>query len=533
MSKTGTAFVVLTLVAAACGGRKESVATRSAQEVHEPTAPSAQVVPPTSPPAVEPAATPIAHRPEGPRAIGRCDEDERGTKPARFTLAHLNDLQARYSDRLAGKSRYAYIAGYLRQLRAEVPDTIVLDAGDDYEKGAVAELRSNGETTRRMIQALPIDVRTIGNHDFAYGEEAVLEDVRKSAHPVLAANVRHARLGDEEQPFKAFARIDVGCVRVGVIGLVTQNYGADDQPTKEPFAGVFEHSDKYAAILEREVKAHRGEVDVLIALTHLGYWEDTLLATSPAARGVDLVVGAHTEDLLRQPMPATRADGSRTWVVQAGHYGRAIGRADVVFDPRTRHLAIEKYRIVDVDASLPAADDVDALATELEAKAAPDAHGVVATVGRELRPGHDLAELVHRAAVAQWGADATIVGRDAFWAPLPKGPITLQRMYDSVMVQRQPTGTPGFTSMYLVEVGGDELRALSMRMRSPLHEMFAPSRIDPKKTYRLAIEKRALAYPRVVFGTDPKLSDATFAGELIDVLEAHARARTAAGATLD
>ena len=65
----------------------------------------------------------------------------------------------------------------------------MLDAGDDYEKGAVAELRSGGETTRRMVQALPIDVRTIGNHDFAYGEEAVLRDVSLSAHPVLAANV--------------------------------------------------------------------------------------------------------------------------------------------------------------------------------------------------------------------------------------------------------------------------------------------------------------------------------------------------------
>ena len=45
-----------------------------------------------------------------------------------------------------------------------------------------------------MVQALPIDVRTIGNHDFAYGEVAVLRDVRLSQHPVLAANVRHSGL---------------------------------------------------------------------------------------------------------------------------------------------------------------------------------------------------------------------------------------------------------------------------------------------------------------------------------------------------
>lgn len=529
MSRVGTISLGLLVLIAACGGgRKDATLTRTASEAVQPE--ETPKTPSTvEPPAAEPEPAPVM-RNAGVKTLGTCDAKG---GPMRFTLAHFNDLQARYSDRIAGKSRYAYIAGYLQKLRADVPETIVLDAGDDYEKGSVAELRSNGETTRQMVQSLPIDVRTIGNHDFAYGEEAVLKDVRESAHPVLAANVVHPGFGGDMQPFRSFVRIDVGCVKVGVIGLVTQNYDADDRPTKKPFAGMFEHSDKYAAILEREVKAHRGEVDVLIALTHLGYWEDTVLATSPGAKGLDLVVGAHTEDLLRQPMMAPRADGSRAWVMQAGHYGRAIGRAEITVDPKTKRVAIEKYRIVDVDASLPVAEEVDALATRLEREAAPDAHAVVATLHKDVRPGRELAELVHRAAVAQWGADASIVGRDAFWAPIPKGPVTLQRMYDSVMTQRQPTGTPGFTSMYMVQVSGAELHALGTRMRSPLHEMFLPAKIDPKKTYKVAIEKRAMTYPRAVFGADPKLPEGTFAGELIDVLEGYARARTNSGATLD
>lgn len=532
--------VVVALVAACSSGRKDAGVTRTAGEV-EP-APSRGDAPKT-PSTVEPpaAATGSADTPtprSGITTLGRCDEAGNATgadarKPLRFTIAHVNDLQARYSDRLGGKSRYAYIAGYLQKLRSEIPETLVLDAGDDYEKGAIAELRSNGESTRKMIQALPIDVRTIGNHDFAYGEQAVLKDVRASAHPVLAANVRHLGLADDAQPFRSFVRIDVGCVKVGVVGLVTQNYDADDRPTKKPFAGVFEQSDKYTAILERELKAHRAEVDVMIALTHLGYWEDTLLATNASAKGLDLVVGAHTEDVLRQPMAAQRADGSRAWVMQAGHYGRTIGRADVVFDPKTKKVTIERYRIVDVDTTLPVADEVDALATRLERELAPDAHEVVATLHKEVRQGRELAELVHRAAVAQWGVDASIVGRDAFWAPLPKGPITLQRIYDSVMAQRQPTGTPGFTSLYTLEVSGAELRALATKMRSPLHDLFLPPAIDPKKTYKLAIEKRAMAFPRAVFGVDPKLPEGTFAGELIDVLEGYARTRTKTSATLD
>jgi hypothetical protein len=46
--------------------------------------------------------------PSGPRHIGTCDGDP---DVARFTIAHLNDMQARYGELLAGRSRYAYVAG--------------------------------------------------------------------------------------------------------------------------------------------------------------------------------------------------------------------------------------------------------------------------------------------------------------------------------------------------------------------------------------------------------------------------------------
>lgn len=476
--------------------------------------------------------------PETPRTrtIGRCDPAAKAAGKARITVAHFNDLQARYSDRLGGKSRYAYIAGYLEKLARDVPETIVLDAGDDYEKGAVAEVRSGGETTRRMIQALPIDVRTLGNHDFAYGEAAVLRDVGLSAHPVLAANVTVASLGDHEQPLGRFARLDVGCVRVGVIGLVTQNYDADDRPTNKPFDVVFEHSTAYAKVLAREVAAHRDEVDVLVALTHLGIWEDTALAMSAAAKGLDLVIGGHTEDLLERPLPATRADGSRTWIMQAGHYGRTLGRADLVVDLETRRVSFDRYEIVKVDASLPVSEEVAALADRLEREAAPDAQAAIATTRREIRAGHEMLALVGRAASAEWGADALLLGRDAFWTGLPEGQVSLQRIYDAVLAQRQPTGTSGFTSLYVVDVSGAELGALRARMQSPLHELLAPAKLDPQRTYKLAVEKRALAFPRLVFGVDPKLprvDDAKLGGELIDVLEAYARSRASRDESLD
>lgn len=472
-----------------------------------------------------------APAPDAPRILGSCDEASLARGKARITIAHFNDLQARYHERLGGKSRYAYIAGYLRKLKAENPATLVLDAGDDYEKGSVAELRSMGETTRRMVQALPIDARTIGNHDFAYGEESVLRDVKLSAHPVLAANVLHARLPPEQQPFRPFVKFQVGCVKVGVIGLVTQSYGADDQQTKEPYLGVFRHDDHYAQVLAREVAAHRDEVDVLVALTHLGFYEDSLMATR-VGRGVDLVLGAHTEDLLKEPLPINHHGGGRTWILQAGHFGETLGRADLVVDLKERSVAFERYKIVDVDASLPAADDVAELAARLE----EDTLGAKKPIGVLKAPigrGKEMADFVERVMKAQ-GADAVVLGRDLFWDSLPAGPLTLQRLYDAVLVQRQPAGTSGFSSLWSVEVKGSELAMLRDRFRPGWSYQGAfPTRIEPHKKYRLVVDKRALVFPRVAFAEGTKLPKGQPMGELVDVLEAWARARTERGEPID
>ncbi|MCL2724341.1 MAG: metallophosphoesterase [Polyangiaceae bacterium] len=461
------------------------------------------------------------------RTIGTCDESAR-PEVARVTIAHFNDLQARYSDRVAGKSRYALLAGYLRQLKKDNPETLVLDAGDDYEKGSIAELRSEGETTRQMIQALPIDVRTIGNHDFAYGADAVLRDVRMSRHPVLAANVQHIGLSEDEQPFLPFVRVDVGCVKVGIVGLVTKNYGADDRPTSAPFDGVFAQDDRYARVLERQVKAHGDEVDLLIALTHLGYADDNALAMSPAARGVDFVIGGHSEQLFREPLLATRPDGTRTWVLQAGHYGENVGRADLALDLKDKKVKIERYRVINVNASLPSADDVDDLAKRLEDDAAKDAHEIIATTQAEITAGASMVQLVARAAKETLHVDALVIGKDHFRRGLPKGAVTLQRMYEAVPVQKQPAGTEGFSSLWIVEMPGEELSVLRARpgAASYAFNLFIPTSIDPNARYRVALDKRALMFPRLAFGKNTTFPTATFGGELIDVLESYARAHT-------
>jgi 5'-nucleotidase/UDP-sugar diphosphatase len=482
-------------------------------------------------------ADPASASVSAPRRIGHCNDEELTSPIARFSIVHMNDLQARYSERIRGKSRYAYLAGAITDARHKNPNTLVLDAGDDYEKGSLADLRSMGEATRQMIAALGIDVRTIGNHDFSYGESAVLRDVTRSPHPVLSANIKKKASRDTRQgetgdsPFLPYVQVDVGCVKVGIVGLTTQNYGADDQPTREPYCGVWQQDPHYTEILSRQVRAHRSEVDVMIALTHLGLFEDAALAQN--VPGVDLVIGAHTEDLVREPRRALRQDGSVGLVMQAGHYGETLGMADIVVNKRERSVGVERYRIVDVNADVPADEAVAALVDTLERKYTPGLHATLATNTVEVKPGKEMADLLWDAVQHEWGADALLVGKDAFWTGLPQGALTLSRLYDSVLVQREPTGTSGFTSLQIVSINGQDLLALrGAYTYGPLYELYVAGEIQPDRTYRLVVDKRVQAFPELVFRDAMKLPKARFGGEIIDVLEGYARSRSRRGLPL-
>jgi sulfur-oxidizing protein SoxB len=302
--------------------------------------------------------------------------------------------------------------------------------------------------------------------------------------------------------------------------------------------GTFEVDARVVRVAGDVVKQHRGEVDVMIALTHLGKGADTYLAREVG--GIDVVVGGHTEDAIHKPLRVTRADGSSAFVLQAGHYGEWVGRADFVVGLREPKVDIDRYRLLPVDGGAPVDEAVEKLVTEVEASTVPDLLEPIAEV-REERDARELVTLLAHAAASELEADAVLVGKDAFWGKLPAGPITLQQLYDRVLTQKQPPGTAGFTSLWLVDVSGDQLarieRSVARGSRYVVESAGAPA---SKRTMRLAVEKRILEHPKLA--TRPAVrfpaagegsGGARFGGELIDVLERYARAQTAKGAPLD
>src|SRR6185312_4397974 len=102
-----------------------------------------------------------------------------------LTFVHVNDLHANYQLDANGVSPYAVLRGFYLATKAENPFTIFTSGGDEYEKGAVAEQMTEGLSTREILHGMNFDVRVLGNHDFGWNENEILEDARDPYSQVL------------------------------------------------------------------------------------------------------------------------------------------------------------------------------------------------------------------------------------------------------------------------------------------------------------------------------------------------------------
>ncbi|XP_028997710.1 5'-nucleotidase isoform X2 [Betta splendens] len=189
----------------------------------------------------------------------------------------------------------------------------------------------------RLLRVPP----ALGNHEFDNGVDGLLKPFMEQIRcPVLSANIKPDRtlapsFGAAFQPFKV---LDVGGVKVGVVGYTSQETPALSAPGPH-----LQFQDEVSALQPHVDKLLTLGVDKIIALGHSGFTADQEIARR--VRGVDLVVGGHTNTFLYTgsppssevpagpyPFMVTSVEGREVPVVQAYAFGKYLGYLKVTFD---------------------------------------------------------------------------------------------------------------------------------------------------------------------------------------------------------
>ena len=118
---------------------------------------------------------------------------------------------------------------------------------------------------------------------------------------MLTASVHYSGNNPSGYGAKDYVETQIGCVKVGFFGLTTWAFDDQDQPLTGDYYPDMPTDLNFTAVAQAQVAAHRSSVDLLVALTHIGVQEDTVLALSQA--GIDVILGGHSHTLI-QSIPA-------------------------------------------------------------------------------------------------------------------------------------------------------------------------------------------------------------------------------------
>ena len=266
-----------------------------------------------------------------------------------ITILHTNDTHSQIdplpaNDVNAGKGGVARRATLVKRIRKENPNTLLVDAGDVLQ-GTPYFNFYKGEVEYKAMSAIGYDVGTLGNHEFDNGVEALAAALKFANFDVVSANydLKGTVL---EQRVKRYVVKTVGGIKIGLFGLGVSPVGLI---TPDNFKGVTYLDPVVAARDVVKVLREQERCALIVAMSHLGYYEDGQRGDSMVAAqvdGIDFIASGHTHTFMKEPVFQSQPCGNKTMIFQVGKSGIHLGRVDFTF--RGGRVASFKAQLLDL-----------------------------------------------------------------------------------------------------------------------------------------------------------------------------------------
>jgi 5'-nucleotidase/UDP-sugar diphosphatase len=269
----------------------------------------------------------------------------RGAAVHRLTILHMNDLHSRHEpvdarsltcsptggrpDCLGGVARLATaLARERAAVEAAGRSVLLLDAGDQFQ-GSLFYTAWKGDVELAVMHAIGTEAMALGNHEFDNGPANLARFVKAARFPVLSANTDASADPDLGGLVKPHVMVERGGLRIGIVGLTTQETTTGSSP------GVVRFLPPRPVLTAAAATLRAQGAGLVVALSHLGVGIDQSLAG--VVPGVDVFVGGHSHTLLSDSEAGAagaahqlvEGPAGKAVVVQAACYGRYFGRLDL------------------------------------------------------------------------------------------------------------------------------------------------------------------------------------------------------------
>ena len=248
-------------------------------------------------------------------------------------ILYTNDVHT-YID---GVLSYDVIAGLKSELQAQYGNVLLVDAGDHIQGTAFGSM-DKGATIVKLMGAAGYDLATLGNHEFDYGMDRIMDILSNGEVPYVSCNFYHEENGEKGvNVLEAYRIFELGGQKIAFVGITTPEsftkstpaYFQDDQGNYiYGISGGEDGADLYADVQAGIDAAKAAGADIVIALGHLGddpasqpWTSEEVIAN---VSGLDAFIDGHSHSTVEGKEVADK-DGNSVLLTQTGEYFDAIG----------------------------------------------------------------------------------------------------------------------------------------------------------------------------------------------------------------
>ena len=363
---------------------------------------------------------------------------------------------------------------YIQQVRAEDPNTILIDAGDDIQGTIMTDdlYNKTPEEPHPVITAMNYmgyDAMTLGNHEFNWGIPTMQTILSQAEFPVLAANVTDA--AGELVTGAGWTIVERDGIRVAIIGVVTPDVPIWDGGKEGIDDAVYEAAN---VAVGQAIDEIGDQADVIVVSAHMGMYAEfdeeggsdsaqKILDDNPE---IDVLQVAHNHVTVSEKQGDTVIGGVRNG-------GREIARFDLTLDA-DNNVVDSAVTIVDMEGVEPSQEIRDIpLVAEAHQKTIDYIAGGTDESGEPLPPlGSTTAkfqpeneirgipagrvmdtavmDLINKIQLENSGADVSAAALFKDTSDLPEGDINYGNIFDIYKFDN---------TLYRVPVTGAELKA--------------------------------------------------------------------------
>jgi len=416
-----------------------------------------------------------------------------------LTILHLNDTHSTLAplgprtETLQGtQGGIARAASTIGLTKITEPNVLTLHAGDIF----IGDLFFNvyfGAAELTLLNGLSIDAMTVGNHEWDLTPAALLGSLQESflpgeGFPLLSANLifPDTIVPDTLREYiLPFTIKQAGNVKVGIFGLTTPEANVISQPL--PYF-IDTNIVEIAAAMVDTLAAL--DCDVIILLSHLGYYLDVTIASY--VPGINVIIGGHDHYRFETPIPIADA-----WILQANAYYSDIGKLQLSVSEGA--VSLLNYEMIKLDETIPeepsVLTEVNNLITGIESVYGPVYSQKVAYANAYFEEwadslryygNHDtpLGNLVTDAFREKTGTDIAIEAGGSIAQPIYAGPLVAADIFRALGYGFNEIDGLGFRIVKFDILGSDLWLALETVLATiELNDEFFPQISGMKYTY--------------------------------------------------